>query len=45
MKPDSLNSYLVDRVEEVAGLDFFHLLEDGQEERLEAVTNIGEWWN
>lgn len=35
----------VDRVEAVTGLDFFYLLEDGQEDRLESETSIRLWKN
>ncbi len=33
----------VDQVEGVTGLDFFYLLEDGQENALEAEGRIGMW--
>ncbi len=43
--PLSAYAVPVDRVEDVTGLDFFHLLEDGQEERLEAWVDIEGWRN
>ncbi|MBW8003529.1 MAG: hypothetical protein FVQ80_16195 [Planctomycetes bacterium] len=44
-RPLSAYAVSVDRVEAVTGLDFFYLLEDGQEERLEAEASIGVWRN
>ncbi|MBW8003111.1 MAG: hypothetical protein FVQ80_14010 [Planctomycetes bacterium] len=43
--PLSAYAVPVDRVEDVTGLDFFYLLEDGQEEGLEAEAIIGVWGN
>ena len=41
--PLSVYAVPVDQVEDVTGLDFFYLLEDGQEERLESEEIINEW--
>ena len=41
--PLSMFSVPVDQVEQVTNLDFFYLLPDDTEERLESASNIQEW--
>ena len=41
--PLSVYAVPVDQVEDVTGLDFFHLLPADQENTLEAERNINEW--
>ncbi len=43
--PLSAYAVPIDRVEDVTGLDFFYLLEDGQEDRMESEMSIGLWRN